>query len=937
MYRKTAARFSIPHFMSAGLIWVLALWTPSAWFEVRPASGDDGPWRSLQVGATPIAFSEDGQVLLQQGTATVCCNATSRLEEAVPGELESRGTDDVTVLFQRRWHSADGTASCLVVDAWAARGDHLEWTVTVSGVEGIWSAPVVTQIHVERDQFPSYWTAWGSREPDANTDSPWSDPLQPAPLTDRRLFFGGHNHLESAAVSLPLVALVDAAGESALGFAHILGEPIVEMELQTTSDGTIRFVRTNHRIEAGQSFHYTVMLFPKLTGFRELLRRYRDVHARYFAPQGDRTWFVTGHGAYSEWEGPLADYELHREGLRFNWKASYDYVYMGMFLPLTDDLDWQWTNARAFGAEAPPFATSLRHLREYSARMRSAGFHVLNYMNATEIGLNIVRSGPMPPRQAAADADLWKDANDFVHYQIPDALLYPRDAQEPYGAWEGGVLADLGVKSYQDFLVDQTRRHMEKLPESSGLCFDRTDYLRLYNWKRDDGVAWSAGAKCGSLALSWIDMMRRIGSIVHEQGKVIFCNPLYRRVDLYEHIDGFYDEIGNLPSSLNLCALMALDKPYVAWTVEIPKSHEHETMQRHLYLGSFLTVPLPQNNHTIKPGDVDIDRLYVDYGLLFESLRGRRWLLEDGAVRTDVGLANAFEIPGGVLAAVVLAGDAAGADLDVRSQHPVFCGEYFLEVLRPGDTAWEPLPPLVNQRVHVPLRYGCALVRAVHSKVLPTCVGLLADQPLTVLTKISHATIRYQWQRDGVWQAPQEYHSPCAIESAQPCRITISDANGQLVSGGLFERQWTVCALPAPRMAPARGYVSSELPKQVAISLAVDVPAGEIRFTRDGSEPSITSPRYEKPLTLSEPTVLKARLFVGDRSSSTAGGEFTQAIAGETLLAESEVLRPGQIWPIDVPIPATIKTIRLHVDDAGDGINCDHADWANSGFVTQPH
>ena len=40
-------------------------------------------------------------------------------------------------------------------------------------------------------------------------------------------------------------------------------------------------------------------------------------------------------------------------------------------------------------------------------------------------------------------------------------------------------------------------------------------------------------------------------------------------------------------------------------------------------------------------------------------------------------------------------------------------------------------------------------------------------------------------------------------------------------------------------------------------------------------------------------------------------------------------------WHFDVPIPSGATALDLVVDDAGDGFRCDHADWAEAGFVTK--
>jgi|GEM_PF-284743 len=39
--------------------------------------------------------------------------------------------------------------------------------------------------------------------------------------------------------------------------------------------------------------------------------------------------------------------------------------------------------------------------------------------------------------------------------------------------------------------------------------------------------------------------------------------------------------------------------------------------------------------------------------------------------------------------------------------------------------------------------------------------------------------------------------------------------------------------------------------------------------------------------------------------------------------------------PINVEVPKGTKFVRLLVGDAGDGVGCDHADWANAGFITE--
>ena len=66
--------------------------------------------------------------------------------------------------------------------------------------------------------------------------------------------------------------------------------------------------------------------------------------------------------------------------------------------------------------------------------------------------------------------------------------------------------------------------------------------------------------------------------------------------------------------------------------------------------------------------------------------------------------------------------------------------------------------------------------------------------------------------------------------------------------------------------------------------------------------------------------------------ASMASVTFSVAADGK-VLAESPVLRVGDAWHFDVALPPGGRRLVLAAGDAGDGINADHADWADAGFV----
>jgi hypothetical protein len=59
----------------------------------------------------------------------------------------------------------------------------------------------------------------------------------------------------------------------------------------------------------------------------------------------------------------------------------------------------------------------------------------------------------------------------------------------------------------------------------------------------------------------------------------------------------------------------------------------------------------------------------------------------------------------------------------------------------------------------------------------------------------------------------------------------------------------------------------------VSVELSASAPSGVVRYTLDGSEPTSASTKYSTPINLSESTLLKARVFGSDDSSSPTATE----------------------------------------------------------------
>jgi hypothetical protein len=115
----------------------------------------------------------------------------------------------------------------------------------------------------------------------------------------------------------------------------------------------------------------------------------------------------------------------------------------------------------------------------------------------------------------------------------------------------------------------------------------------------------------------------------------------------------------------------------------------------------------------------------------------------------------------------------------------------------------------------------------------------------------------------------------------------------------------------------------------------------------EGQPLRVAGKTYQKGLGVHAPSELdyaclpEYRRFVAvaglddEKADDPRSSVVFEVYAGKKLLAASPVLkRPGlSSWHFNVAIPAQTKAIRLVVNDAGDGLAADHADWVDAGFL----
>ncbi len=646
--------------------------------------------------------------------------------------------------------------------------DSVRWEIRLDGKGAPWTTPIQTELGFSRPAAKQFWTTWADPEPDKpwlktegwpgvmfgawktmddKNGPPWSDPLVLRPFRDRSFWYGAVTYDYSQNTNfytptfgdvfcIPLATVVEPENDMGMTIALSPDDVLLDMTMQTTAEGGVKFSRLFRRIEEQSPVDFSMDLTAHEPDWRGGLRWMTERYPQYFHPPLPSADELGGTGAYSSYEGDLDAAKLKRMAFTVNWKGGFDYPYQGLWLPPVPE-GAKWTRMKPWTDE-PKFyighSTSASQMADYSRRMRQAGFYVLNYYDFAEFGTHMIYPPP-PFRRSPSDPDLWKDPNDFLYAHFADAIvlhsekvsprlqLQAQDSGEPGPVQVGWPWADFvldwGEPSWQNYLLDQARKLIQEIPDSAGMCIDRLDFVRLYNFRRDDGVTWFDGP-ARSLLVSWKDFSEKLGAIQHQAGQSLFVNNHIKRIDILKYVDGLFDEHGDFGTSKNLTAMLGMFKPTIEWVQEPSKlKPDPDTfMQRFLYLGMFPMAPFPQNDHSILPGE-EAEKLYTDYGPLLAAMKCRKWCLLPQAFQLNKGdvRVNLFKVPAGYLMPVMLGGSAASADITLRGLPELMAGKKIkCEVIHPGNEAWNELACRREEAaasVHVPLVRGCAMVRLV--------------------------------------------------------------------------------------------------------------------------------------------------------------------------------------------------------------------------------
>lgn len=649
-----------------------------------------------------------------------------------------------SVQFVHQLYSDSLNQSCTLTETFTVDDAGINWKISIKGAGENFSVPIKTIIEYPATSATNFWTTWGAPPIDSsaystsliqqlqpgdagNKNQSWIDPLIPVPITDQQYFYGapsfdhkdvkqGFIPLQHNLFAIPLAMLQEQNDKKALSVILSPDDPLISLQMHTSSNGFVSFERMFNRIGKQTAVEFNTRLVAHDKGWRSALAVFAKLYPGYVYSKNNLANKMGGTAAYSNFFDDFDAVKMKRMAFTVNWQASFDFPYMGMFLPpVKSNEQWERFGGGKISAAA---------MDAYAKRMKQKGFYVLSYFNVTEFGAEV--KYPFAPTMSKTDTNLWKDCNNYLYTKFPEAFIQvdkkvniTNDLDDrttyggPYFSWKSSVAMDCGETNYKAFLLEQAKQHINKIPNSFGICIDRLDWLRFFNQHADDDISWFDNRPARSLVSSWKSLMEELGPMMHQAGKVIFVNNHYKRIDLLKQADGILDEFTNATTPLNTTAFLTLHKPALGWTPNkdiILNEGGDYFMQKYLYLGVFPMCPFPGNDHALQP-DAVIDQIYLDYGLMINQLKEKQWVLEPAIIEAEGAKVNIFKTKNGYAIPVVY-GESDHALIKVRHRHFLQKGTGF-NVIHPGVEKPIPIIPTMNKGVltfNVPLIRGAAML-----------------------------------------------------------------------------------------------------------------------------------------------------------------------------------------------------------------------------------
>lgn len=634
---------------------------------------------------------------------TFALNGSTRINGLYAREVNVVEKDNGGIEMRQVMYDSMGDRSCTIVQTMVPTQNSIRVNVRVSGHVYDWSSAIITHFDWPENRQSKFWTAWGKNKVAGGRflnldgdqimhDIPWNDPLIPQPFEDLVLHYGSKKVFRfSRGFCLPLATVIQPDKNRSFNIALSPEDTLINLSLKTTQKGEIIFSRHNHRISPERPVSFSYDIFMEEAGWRPVLGWMTERYPDYFLPKLEKTHEVAGSASYSGYNGDIDINKMKHIAYGFNWYASRSWPYLGMFLPpVADDETWMSWTGFGSGTATTGKLTSFKSINDDYKLMHQRGFHMLAYFNLNEFGYQInfpYDSGFIGQK----DEPLWQESNNLLHQKLKPAMLFTKDNRARF-SWNKSVVMDPGHPVYHKYLLEQAQRHLDKVPEFDGICIDRLDWFEWFNYRRDDGLSMVNGRNVSAMAMSLHKIMKPLSDLLHAHDKVIFYNPHITRLDYAQYFDGIFDEFADTGDKINFTSLLALKKPIVGWihSEDVIKQNPDLIIQKFLYLGVYPMAPYPEANHSLE-ASAWADSVYADYGLMFQALKGKEWILKANVVSVENSHAkvNIFKTHDGIIVPVMMGGDSNEVTVNLHSINGFFPKQrYACYVVHPGSKKW---------------------------------------------------------------------------------------------------------------------------------------------------------------------------------------------------------------------------------------------------------
>jgi len=200
----------------------------------------------------------------------------------------------------------------------------------------------------------------------------------------------------------------------------------------------------------------------------------------------------------------------------------------------------------------------------------------------------------------------------------------------------------------------------------------------------------------------------------------------------------------------------------------------------------------------------------------------------------------------------------------------------------------------------------------VATPVLSPGGGEVASGPVTVTTTTPSADLHYTVDGSTPTQSDAVVNSGSSVSVTESMTLRVAGWRSGWTPSGVASETYVVGGLSVPTVEPSPG--SYPGPQTVVVRGSLDA---TLRFTTDGSDPTLGSELYVGPILVDETSTLLARAFkAGSTASAVAGGVYT--IAGSSVVAPRFSV-PGGEYATARSIVVTTPTAGVTIHYTTDG------------------